>query len=115
MHKCGICNKEFKQLQGKNRRKCNACNTKLRRLRSKLKAIDLLGGKCVKCGYDDHPAALEFHYKDENTKSFAIGMAANKAWSIIEKELEKCELLCSNCHRIHHSDRFDNVELLKYL
>lgn len=113
MNKCIICEKDFKQLQGRNRKRCNACNTKIRRYRNKIKAIQLLGGKCNRCGFDQHPAALEFHHKDEKLKSFMIGEVANKSWNSIVKEVEKCELLCSNCHRIEHSQRFDS-EFVKF-
>lgn len=108
---CKICDKEFKQLQKRNRSRCNACNTKLRRLKNKLRAINLLGGRCIRCGYNKHPAALEFHHKDSSKKDFSIGTVANKRWESIVNEIKKCELLCSNCHRIEHSDRFDNERL----
>ncbi len=108
---CRLCKKKFNQLQGRNRSRCNACNTKIRRLRAKLAAIKYLGGKCEECGYDEHPAAMEFHHKKE--KKFTISSVANKKWEIVKKEMSKCELLCSNCHRILHSDRFDNEALLK--
>ena len=110
---CKLCNKRFKQFQGRNRTRCNTCNTNIRRLRQKIAAIKLLGGKCVKCGYDRHPAAMEFHHRDGEKKEFEIGGIANKKWSIIKKELLKCNLLCSNCHRIEHSTRFDNEALVK--
>lgn len=105
---CKICNKEFKQLQGKNRTRCNSCNTRLRRLRNKLKAIKELGGKCERCGYNKHPAALEFHHKNPEQKDFSIGRYMNKSWESIKNEINKCELLCSNCHRIEHSSRYDD-------
>lgn len=111
---CVICKKEINQLQQRNRKRCNACNTKVRRLRTKLKAIELLGGKCQRCGYTGHPAAFEFHHKDPTKKEFAIGMVANKKWSSIIAELLKCELICSNCHRIEHSVRFD-AEFTEYV
>lgn len=110
---CKICNKEFKQLQLRKRTRCNACNTKIRRYRNKLKAIELLGGKCVKCGFDN-PAALEFHHKNPDEKSFGIGNVANKAWFSIVEEIKKCELLCSNCHMIEHTTRYDE-DFLKHV
>jgi len=104
---CKLCDKPIKQLQGKNRTRCNSCNTKIRRYRTKLKAIEYLGGKCNRCGYDKHPSALEFHHKNPAEKEFTIGNVANRAWDIIIKELDKCELICSNCHNIEHSNRDD--------
>ena len=113
--KCVICEKEINQLQGRNRNRCNSCNTRLRRLRTKLKGIEFLGGKCIRCGYDKHPAALEFHHKNPQEKEFAIGSFANKKWEVIQEEILKCELLCSNCHRIEHSTRYEDKNLLKFL
>lgn len=58
--------------------------------------------KCSICGFS-HPAALDFHHKDPSTKEFnlgAIGCSVSKE-KIIE-EIEKCDILCANCHRIHH-------------
>lgn len=111
---CNLCDKV---LPNNRRRRCNYCNTKIRRLRTKTKAIEYLGGKCVRCGYEEHPAALQFHHIDPSTKLFTIAEVANKAWSSILSELDKCELLCANCHSIEHSDRTNErflKELLKY-
>lgn len=69
----------------------------------KRKAVDYLGGRCTKCGYNGHLAALEFHHLDGKDKDFAIGTAMNRKWESLEKEVDKCILLCSNCHRIEHS------------
>jgi hypothetical protein len=66
----------------------------------------MLGGTCNRCGYDEHWAALEFHHC-KGDKDFTIANVGNKCWELIKLELEKCELLCSNCHRIEHSDRDD--------
>lgn len=106
---CRVCGKEY-ECQRK-RTRCNSCNTKIRRHRTKLAAIKYLGGKCNRCGYNKHTAALEFHHKNITEKDFNIGNVANKSWLLIKKELDKCELLCSNCHRIEHSNR-DETEFL---
>lgn len=70
----------------------------------KQRAINLFGGKCCVCGYNRCLAALEFHHLDPSKKDFSISQAyANpKKWEYIVKELEKCVLVCSNCHREIH-------------
>src|SRR5271157_3000322 len=99
---CRLCNRE---LPDKRRYRCNSCNTKIRRVRAKNAAIAYLGGKCMRCGYAGHPAAFEFHHRDPEQKDFTIGGVANRSWEVIQAELDKCDLLCSNCHRIEHSNR----------
>lgn len=68
-----------------------------KREEKKTKAIELKGGKCTKCGYNKCIGAMQFHHRDPNKKEFNIG-SSDMAWNKIEKELEKCDLLCSNCH-----------------
>lgn len=66
----------------------------------KLKAVDLLGGECQNCGYKKHPGVLEFHHIDATTKSFSIsGGGLSRSWAKIKEELQKCVLVCANCHR----------------
>ena len=66
----------------------------------KIKAINLLGGKCRECGCKDI-FVLGFHHPDNN-KEHQISQIKTLRWSILERELEKCELLCSNCHYEKH-------------
>ena len=75
----------------------------VRSKQKKLKAIELKGGKCSRCD-EKHPAALCFHHIDPTTKSFSIDgrVFGNIKWGKIEKELDKCELLCFNCHLKEH-------------
>ena len=60
---------------------------------------------CLKCGYKEHPSALDFHHIDESKKEFNIGHMIRQAFSIkkIKTEIDKCDVLCANCHRIEHS------------
>ena len=60
------------------------------------------GGKCIECGYDKCPAALEFHHTDPSKKEFGIGGGYNRSWEVIKLELDKCVMLCSNCHHEKH-------------
>lgn len=75
-----------------------------RRHKIKRDAITLLGGCCSKCGYKKCDAALEFHHTDPTKKDFAIGNAYVKSWAKIKAEVEKCILVCANCHREIHEE-----------
>ena len=76
------------------------------RIRTKHNAILAFGGKCAKCGYSVCSAALEFHHVDPTTKDKGIAFLFSSPKSIesIVKELSKCVLLCSNCHREIHAN-----------
>ena len=56
---------------------------------------------CITCG-ENHPAVLDFHHRDPNTKDFSISQARYKTEKRIIEEMKKCDVLCSNCHRILH-------------
>jgi len=60
--------------------------------------------KCVLCGYDEHLEILEFHHIDTKHKKFNIREMArrNRNYKEIQKEIDKCTLLCPNCHRWYH-------------
>lgn len=73
-----------------------------RLMERKKKLIELMGGKCEKCGYNKCAAALDFHHKDPSQKEFDIG-TKNVCFSKIVLEAKKCSLLCSNCHREEHN------------
>jgi predicted HNH restriction endonuclease len=79
-----------------------------RQRRLKEKAVAYLGGACVMCGFNAHLAALQFHHRDPETKRFSVStkvLAATKKfpWEMICEELDKCDILCANCHAVHHS------------
>lgn len=59
---------------------------------------------CAKCGYDKCPDALEFHHKNPESKDSAIAnMVIDRVgWGRLKAELEKCIVLCANCHRELH-------------
>ncbi|MEX0924628.1 MAG: hypothetical protein WDZ82_01665 [Candidatus Paceibacterota bacterium] len=76
---------------------------KKRRKKLRQMARDHMGGKCALCGYHKSPRALSFHHKDESKKEF--GMSARgltRSWEKIKAEIEKCVLLCANCHMEVH-------------
>lgn len=69
----------------------------------KAKGLELLGGKCSKCGYDKCSRALEFHHKDPSTKKNGLAEYSNTSWPSYKEELDKCIILCANCHAEEHS------------
>jgi len=67
-------------------------------LREKL--VSHLGGKCCICGYSKCLSALEGHHCDPLGKDFSL--SSGTSWERLQKEADKCVLLCSNCHREVH-------------
>ena len=71
-----------------------------RRKKLKLLAIEYKGGKCQLRGYTKYQGALDLHHKDPSSKSFGIGdKGYTRSWEKIKAELDKCALVCANCHR----------------
>lgn len=77
-------------------------NKKLRELRYKWELIEMLGGKCQKCGYNKCHVAFDFHHKDSNKENSISVMLKWVSKEKILKEAKKCILLCANCHRELH-------------
>jgi hypothetical protein len=67
-------------------------------------AIAYKGSKCQCCGYNKHVGALEFHHIDPSKKDFGISAKGyTRSWENVRKELDKCVLVCANCHREIHA------------
>ena len=77
----------------------------MRALKRKFYLISLRGGKCENCGYNKNLSAFDFHHKNPETKKFQLDQRSlsNSSMKSIMEEFEKCEVLCANCHREHHS------------
>lgn len=102
--------------------KCNACRrqeyqenrilirTKANRRNraNKLRAIKYKGTICIRCGEFPHPAAMEFHHINPKEKEFTIAQYAICSWKKFKPELDKCILVCANCHRIIHAEIKEN-------
>lgn len=78
--------------------------TKANRFKIRKWVSDLKKTLSCSCG-EDHPSCLEFHHKDPTQKDLSIADAISNGWSISRmiKEIEKCEVLCANCHRKVHN------------
>jgi hypothetical protein len=70
------------------------------------------GLSCERCPERD-PVCLQFHHKDPKEKDLGISDAIKNGWGIdrLRREIEKCQVLCANCHlKIHHSGLAQSVE-----
>jgi len=73
-----------------------------RRREFKQKCIEYKGGKCSICGYNRCNAALDFHHINPTKEDFKIGKGYHILNDKRKKELDKCILICANCHRELH-------------
>ena len=93
-------------LRADGRYRCKQCATDSvikRRKNIKTKSIEYKGGCCEVCGYDKCKEALHFHHINPDDKEF--GIAANgltRGWEKVKKELDKCIMVCANCHAEEH-------------
>lgn len=79
-----------------------------RRKAIKSLLITYKGGKCEDCGLVEKSAVYDFHHNDPNKKEFGLAHRGHcKSWEIVKKEVDKCNLLCSNCHRLVHAEEHE--------
>lgn len=89
-------------------------NQKKKSTKAKKCLVNLHGGKCIYCGYNDNYAALSFHHVDPSQKSFELNVnnGRKKSFEQMIQESYKCILLCVNCHNaLHHPEM--SIETLK--
>jgi hypothetical protein len=105
--------------KGKNREvfhnQCKECYSQYlfkRRSNFKKKQVEYGGNKCKRCGYNKNLTALEFHHLDPNIKEFNPSSSISRSWNLVKEELDKCILLCSNCHREEHHNLYQ-IEKMK--
>lgn len=75
----------------------------------KIKLIEYKGGKCEICGYNKCIGALEFYHKDPSEKDFTIS-GKSYSYERLKKEVDKCMLVCSNCHVEIHEQLMLNLK-----
>lgn len=87
---------------GKKKKVSNTEAVESWRKRKKKALVEYKGGKCQCCGYSKCIEALEFHHLDPNIKSFTIS-GKSKSFNSLKSEVDKCILVCSNCHKEIHA------------
>lgn len=86
-------------------RQCAVDAVRKRRHDVKKFAVEYKGGKCSRCGYNKSMSALAFHHTDPSQKDFNIGVSGyTKSYDDLKIELDKCELVCHNCHSEIHDE-----------
>lgn len=75
-----------------------------RRKKIRRMAVDYKGGQCVFCGYKKCIDVLEFHHIVPDKKDFGLSASGmTRSWKRTKRELDKCLLVCANCHRELHA------------
>lgn len=93
-------------------KECTSIQALIRQQNFKKQCLDYKGGKCISCNYNNYQGALEFHHLDPNEKEFHIASLKHNSFNNnIKNELDKCILLCANCHREIHGNiiHYDNT------
>lgn len=101
---CKECNKQYHREHYQLNRDDYLTKSKTRRRELAEWLVDLKEGMaCEKCE-EDHPGCLDFHHRDPTKKDLDVSQMVHEGFSreSILKEIEKCHVWCSNCHRKHH-------------
>ena len=107
-HLCDCGETRPTKFRGHRKSKCAICVDKdsiQEWINKKLKAIAYLGGSCQQCGYNKYYGSMAFHHRDPTQKDVMWGKLKLRPWHKIVKELDKCDLLCHNCHSETHGDQ----------
>lgn len=101
---CRDCQKTYSAIWLKNHRKQQTDYVRERNRKIKLIGIEYLGGKCARCGQQFPAYVYDFHHRNPKEKEGAPALLMHRTWEKVKKELDKCALLCTNCHRIVHAE-----------
>lgn len=93
-------------------RKCNREHALNRQHKIKQLCVDYKGGCCQLCSYNKYIGALVFHHINPLEKDFAIARIHNNFNIKTISELDKCILLCANCHSEVHAGLIDISHLV---
>lgn len=106
-------NKERLKQKAKERRKIDGCkgnSSSKNSTKIKRESVLYLGGKCLCCGFDKCDRSLHFHHRDPLTKEGGFNEMRNWSAKRRKEELDKCDLLCANCHMAYHSGHVIKTE-----
>jgi hypothetical protein len=115
--RCASCDKDFiyTATGAQTKTKCGPCNANHGRFYKKNLLVEYKGGCCVVCGYSKCTDSLTFHHIDPSTKSFSISGAHCRSVANLKAEVDKCALLCHNCHGELHANEMSDEDLVKVM
>ncbi len=101
---CKVCMKEYLRERYTATRETYARKMVERRKSIRHQFSQLKSTLCCKTCPENHPATLDFHHRDPTEKTICVADAVSYGWGMesILAEIEKCDVLCSNCHRKSH-------------
>lgn len=100
--KCKVCQTKYRQDRRNRDKATYNKQTQQRRNENKLRAIEYKGGCCKDCKGTFPPYVYDFHHLDPKEKEGTLGTLLHRTFENCIVELDKCVLLCANCHRIRH-------------
>ena len=109
--KCGYvhCYQKSVQVKGFCSSTCkDKQNTLAKNEKIKEEAVEYLGGKCKRCNFNELESALIFHHLDPFDKQYEISTYMSRGVRWLKPELDKCVLLCKNCHEVVHATKDSN-------
>jgi len=114
---CKVCRREIgRENYHKNKESWNKTHNKTYNIKKQnIKDLKEQSDGCCKCKEKKH-YLLDYHHLDPSTKLFQIAQGESKGWDTVLKEIEKCILLCSNCHReFHFLEKLHKISINEYL
>jgi hypothetical protein len=112
--KCKDCSSSKSKARYKKDPRGHYLKTKVRSQRVRRELRDWLNeiksAGCTECD-EKEPCCIDFHHLDPDKKDEAISrmLASEKSQEFIQKEIDKCVRLCSNCHRKFHAGKLNLV------
>jgi hypothetical protein len=110
---CRSCMKEYRKVHYSNNRENYirvVMASNIRRAEAKQERLRqfFVDKKCMDCPVDN-PVVLEFHHRipELKCKSISKMMSDGNSWERVLQEIDKCDILCSNCHKIRTHKQFN--------
>ena len=100
-------NKQCREYYQKHKEEARIRNNN-NRVNMRIVCKEYLGGECVGCGTTEN---LQFDHIDRNLKEYSVGKRMGNTFAYLKPELDKCQLLCKQCHQIKSQINHDHDKL----